>query len=489
MVVNNLYQAKADDVAASMEFSDDFIAQVLHDIYRRGKAQSPTDLSPELFRAILRRFNEATAQGMAASDGPDMDDDFRQALRHSNEVFSAFKVHRMQSDMARLLTDSNGDLKPFNQWANDVLPIASHQCGAWLRTEYDTAVVRAHQAADWQQFLREADVLPNLKWMPSTSPNPGADHQLFWNTVRPINDPFWNEHRPGDRWNCKCSLTSTDEPCTATPSSDKASNPQPGLDSNPGTDGAVFAQSHPYFPKSCSSCSFYKPGFRDKLSHLFNNKAKDCYNCPYINNCLDSLCKSDKPDKEKLKANRVEYKRLLHDPEYKDVVFDKRTGGLKAAHIGHITHEGEHAQRFFGGLTSSDLENECQNQLFSMGHKAIFCNETKKKNGQQLAALDMVMDDKYMDIRSVTGRGWYSNIFVKKNDQLRRYNSRSDVEEKADALCLYFHDPNLFDETKMKKSINYFKFYRNFDGNLLDKDLKHIYCVIKGRNELLHYEI
>ena len=86
-------------------------------------------------------------------------------------------------------------------------------------------------------------------------------------------------------------------------------------------------------------------------------------------------------------------------------------------------------------------------------------------------------------------RGWYSNIFVKKNDQLRRYNSRSDVEEKADALCLYFYDPNLFDETKMQKSINYFKFYRNFDGNLLDKDLKHIYCVIKGRNELLHYEI
>ena len=241
-----------------MEFSDDFIAQVLHDIYRRGKAQSPTDLSPELFRAILRRFNEATAQSMAAADVPDLDDDFRQALRHSNEVFSAFKVHRMQSDMARLLTDSNGDLKPFNQWANDVLPIASHQCGAWLRTEYDTAVLRAHQAADWQQFVREADVLPNLKWMPSTSPNPGADHQLFWNTVRPINDPFWNEHRPGDRWNCKCSLASTDEPCTATPMGDKHSTPQPGLDTNPGTDKATFSQSHPYFPKSCASCPFNK---------------------------------------------------------------------------------------------------------------------------------------------------------------------------------------------------------------------------------------
>lgn len=307
MVVNNLYQAKTDDVAASMEFSDDFIAQVLHDIYRRGKALSPADLSPELFRAILRRFNEATAQGMAAADVPDLDDDFRQALRHSNEVFSAFKVHRMQSDMARLLTDSNGDLKPFNQWANDVLPIASHQCGAWLRTEYDTAVIRAHQAADWQQFLREADVLPNLKWMPSTSPNPGADHQVFWNTVRPISDPFWNEHRPGDRWNCKCSLSSTDEPCTAAPMGDKHSTPQPGLDSNPGTDKAVFSQSHPYFPKSCSSCCFYKPGFKDTLRSFFTNRTKDCYNCPYMNGCLDKMKRSQ------IKPPKVEEYKVEHN--------------------------------------------------------------------------------------------------------------------------------------------------------------------------------
>ncbi len=51
---------------------------------------------------------------------------------------------------------------------------------------------RAHQAADWQQFMQEADVLPNLKWMPSTSPNPGADHMPFWGTILPIDDPFWD---------------------------------------------------------------------------------------------------------------------------------------------------------------------------------------------------------------------------------------------------------------------------------------------------------
>lgn len=268
-----------------MAFSADFIAQILHDIYQGGIARPAIDISPALFKAILEQFNKASQEGFSASSAPDPDDDFRHAIRHSNEVFSAFKVHRMQSDMVKLLTDSNGDLKPFNQWANDVLPIASHQCGAWLQTEYDTAVLRAHQAADWQQFLREADVLPNLKWMPSTSPNPGADHQIFWNTIRPINDPFWNEHRPGDRWNCKCSLTSTDETPTSAPMGDNTAQPQPGLDSNPATDEALYSLTHPYFPSSCGTCPFNK-GITNKVKTFFRNEKKHCYGCSKINFAL-----------------------------------------------------------------------------------------------------------------------------------------------------------------------------------------------------------
>ena len=164
-----------------------------------------------------------------------------------NAVFAAFKTHRLQNDVVRQLTDSNGNLKTFEQWKNDVRTITSHQCDRWLRTEYDTAVLRARQAANWQQFLREADVLPNLKWIPSTSPNPGKDHRPFWNTVLPIAHDFWNHHRPGDRWNCKCDLRSTDEPPTAVPNAPMGgSDPQPGLDNNPGIDAKIFADSHPY---------------------------------------------------------------------------------------------------------------------------------------------------------------------------------------------------------------------------------------------------
>lgn len=221
------------------------LRHALRNIY--GKSFRPmTDIEINLFNEICDRINEAARKGLDESGAVDPDDDFRTAILRNNEVFVAFKVHRMQNDMAKLLLDSNGNLKPFEQWRKEVMPIASHQVGQWLRTEYNTAVLRAHQAADWQQFEREKDVLPNLRWMPSTSVNPGKDHMVFWGTVRPIDDPFWNEHRPGDRWNCKCDLSSTDDPVTEIPDFTKKDNPHPGLDNNPGKDGKLFSDTHPY---------------------------------------------------------------------------------------------------------------------------------------------------------------------------------------------------------------------------------------------------
>ena len=207
------------------------------------------------------------------------------SLARNADVFAAFKVHRMQRDMARLLFDDQGNLRTFREWRELAAPIASHQVGPWLETEYDTAVLRAQQAADWQQYEAEADVLPNLRWVPSTSAHPGADHQIFWNTIRPIHDPFWDQHRPGDRWNCKCSLEPTDEPPTPIPTGYElhGNGPQPGLNENPAKTGRLFAQSHPYFPQSCAQCAFYQGG----IAGGFKNQEQDCQNCRFIRQCLE----------------------------------------------------------------------------------------------------------------------------------------------------------------------------------------------------------
>lgn len=179
---------------------------------------------------------------------------FLEELRTNNAVFSAFKTHRMQNDIARLLIDpETGQLKSFDKWRRDIKGITDHYETDWLQTEYNTAVIRAHQAADWKHFLEEADVFPNVRWMPTTSLTPDPLHQHYWETklTLPVNHPFWDEHRPGDRWNCKCSLMQTDEPVNAsglegwTPPL-----PMPGLDNNPAKDGKLFSDTHPYITEA-----------------------------------------------------------------------------------------------------------------------------------------------------------------------------------------------------------------------------------------------
>jgi hypothetical protein len=254
----------------------------------------------------------------------DHDVEFVEQLRYNNAVFSAFKVHRAQNDMAAQLLDENGDLKPFEQWLNDVKPIADHQVRQWFQTEYDTAVKRAHLAAEWRQFEREADVLPNLEWIKSTSIAPGADHMIFWGTVRPINDFFWNGHKPGDRWGCKCSLRATDKEATPVQDvDDEVSNvdkPARGLDNNPAQDGQIFSDSHPYNPSSCASCALPGKKVIPKDGNFTNYRLfgffgasgkKDCYHCSKPIKLINSTEKVKSAAAQEREKYRQEMESLL----------------------------------------------------------------------------------------------------------------------------------------------------------------------------------
>ena len=124
--------------------------------------------------------------------------------------------------------------------------------------------------------------------MPTTSPNPEAEHKRFWSVklTRPIDDPFWNKHRPGDRWNCKCSLEATDEPITPIPDDADDEKPQRGLKGNPAKTGQIFDRSHPYFPKSCKDCKF-NTGLKNRLRGWFGNAERDCYACRIASKCVN----------------------------------------------------------------------------------------------------------------------------------------------------------------------------------------------------------
>ncbi|WP_158580811.1 hypothetical protein [Bacteroides sp. AM16-24] len=254
MVMNDLYGKKCpvchprNTAAGGISISAEIMAKVLRDIFEK-KFNVREDIDGELYEATLEIFNRAADEGFTSIEPDDPEFDFLEQIRGNNEVFSAFRTHRMQNDIAAQLLDTDGRLKPFPKFQEDVQSIIGEYNTNWLQTEYDTAVLRAHQAADWKKFERDSDIMPNLRWMPTTSVEVDEIHRQFWSIrlTLPVNDSFWKYHRPGDRWNCKCSLEQTDDkptPADGIPVTDE--KPAPGLDNNPGEDGKLFSDSHPY---------------------------------------------------------------------------------------------------------------------------------------------------------------------------------------------------------------------------------------------------
>lgn len=269
MVVENLYRCETEEsVSVGFTFDESVIRAALRRIYK-GDLDSLHDIEENLFNETWTALNKAAQEGYVPISA---DDDFIDIIKQNNAVFSAFKVHRLQNDIAAQLLDEKGNLKSFERFSTDVQPITDHQCKRWLRTEYNTAVIRSHKATQWRQFLREKDIFPNIEWLPSSSIHPREVHRAFWGLILPIEHPFWSEHQPGDDWNCKCGWAATDEEPTTLPEGWKrAAAPSPGLNGNPGVTGKLFSKTHPYIAKGHR---FAKEAVEKFIANLLKKEAK-----------------------------------------------------------------------------------------------------------------------------------------------------------------------------------------------------------------------
>lgn len=181
-----------NEASVSASFTPELMARLLADIFAR-KFNVEDEIYPELYEAARDTFERALEEGYPIEDVDDADTLFRQALKDDADVFAAFRTHRMQNDIASQLLDENGKLKEFRRFQEDAESVIGTYNNHWLRTEYDTAVLRARYAADWKRFSRNADILPNLKWMPTTSADPDVFHMEYWRIglTLPKTHPFW----------------------------------------------------------------------------------------------------------------------------------------------------------------------------------------------------------------------------------------------------------------------------------------------------------
>lgn len=269
-----------------IRLSDEALAEMIAAVYR-GEWDIDAVAESRILDETRAIFRKAVEKGVPRSKAHRKA--FKERLNESVDVFSTFRVHRQAEDCARELTDEEGRRRTFRDWAERVQPYLNHQNRAWLMTEYSTAIRRAHDEAEWERFMEDADIYPNLEWMPSTSAQPGADHKIFWGTVLSKDDPFWSEHRPGDRWNCKCSLRQTDKEADKPGvrwKRGKGDEPQAGLRTKPGS-GEIFSDDHPYFPKSCGECPYGGGKLRALARDLVGKR--DCYKCKRVRKPMNEL--------------------------------------------------------------------------------------------------------------------------------------------------------------------------------------------------------
>lgn len=118
----------------------------------------------------------------------------------------------------------------------------------YQKTERNTTIARARSAKQYNTFLQEKDLYPNIKWIPSRSADPREAHRLFYGKVLPADHPFWQENFPGNLWNCKCDWTHTDEPVTSFPQANV--KPHSGLEGNPALTGEIFSEKTTWFKKA-----------------------------------------------------------------------------------------------------------------------------------------------------------------------------------------------------------------------------------------------
>ena len=254
-----------NEASVSASFTPELMARLLADIFAR-KFNVEDEIYPELYEAARDTFRRALEEGYPMEETEDADRLFHEALKNDADVFAAFRTHRMQNDIASQLLDENGKLKEFRRFQEDAESVIGTYNNHWLRTEYDTAVLRARYAADWKRFSRNADILPNLKWMPTTSADPDVFHMEYWRVglTLPKTHPFWKSHHPHDRWGCKCDLEETDNPVTGIiPEVDY--KPSPGLENNPGLDPELFSHTHPYYEKAY-------PGAEKAVEKVINDR-------------------------------------------------------------------------------------------------------------------------------------------------------------------------------------------------------------------------
>lgn len=210
------------------------------------KKKQPDTISPEVWEHEYTQMAEALADGYGKTgvEWGGTDWAFVQNLRYNTAVFDAFKCNREIKEAARLLTNADGSMKTWEEFRRDALQVCEKYNQRWLQTEFNQAHAAAKAARRWQDYERNKDLYPNLRYIAVQDERTRVSHAALHGCVIPIDHPFWDKYYPPNDWNCRCSVQPTDDPVRmplGVPAVPEM------FQTNVGKTAQIFDLSHPYY--------------------------------------------------------------------------------------------------------------------------------------------------------------------------------------------------------------------------------------------------
>lgn len=74
-----------------------------------------------------------------------------------------------------------------------------------LRTIFEVNTRTAYQAGRWERIERQKALFPYLRYVAVKDGRTRPQHIAWHNTVRPVDDAWWNTHYPPCGWGCRCT--------------------------------------------------------------------------------------------------------------------------------------------------------------------------------------------------------------------------------------------------------------------------------------------
>ena len=311
-------------------------------------------------RDLINEIYDVLSVGVDTSTGEDTSSDLSAGLHESTYRFSGFKTYHEMNEVSHLLLDEAGNIRPFNDFMKDVRGIDKQYNENYLKSEYLLVSQSAAMAAKWEEIEADGDRY-DLQYRTAGDENVRAEHAALDGVTLPSSDPFWESYYPPNGYRCRCTAVQVRkgkypryDSAQATAKGDKMTTGKLSIFRfNPGKTRSAVPPKHPYMPTGCGDCDF-------QVQLSYDQNKDKCVACKNIT------------EQSRIKHNEEIYEKLKKDPNYKNVEFDRNTGGLRADHKDH------HFDKIGG-----QYERHVQNAGYKEGHSVILESELTKTIGER----------------------------------------------------------------------------------------------------------